>query len=65
VIRRELWGPVMPRLHLPFELDGAVHLILMTQMLALAPGDIGAMVGDAGSERDAIVRAVDLLVTGF
>lgn len=65
MIRRDRWGPATPRLHLPFELDGAVHLILMTQMLALAPGDIGAMVGDARSERDAIVRAIDLLASGF
>ena len=45
--------------------DGGDYLIIMSQMLALSPYDFGAMVGDAASHRDAIVRAVDLLVTGF
>jgi hypothetical protein len=47
------------------EVDGLAHLILMTQMLALPASDLGAIVGTAERERDAIVHAVDLLVTGF
>ena len=41
------------------------HLILMTQMVSIPAKDLGAIVGNAGAHRDAIVQAVDLLVTGF
>jgi toxin CcdB len=65
VLRSDRWGPPIPRLHVPVEIGEAPHLILMTQMLALPTADIGDVVGDASPQRDAIVRAVDLLVTGF
>jgi toxin CcdB len=65
VVRRDAWGAPVPRLHLAIGIDGVAHLILMTQMLALPAGDLGAIVGTAEPQRDAIVRAVDLLVTGF
>jgi toxin CcdB len=65
VVRRDAWGPSIPRLHLAIEVDGAACLILMTQMVALPAAEVGEIVGDASRERDAIVHAVDLLVTGF
>ena len=65
VVRRDAWGAPIPRLHVEIEVDGLAHLILMTQMLALPASDLGAIVGTAARERDAIVHAVDLLVTGF
>ena len=54
-----------PRLHIAVEIDGAAHLILMTQMVSIPARDLGAIVGNAGAHREAIVEAVDLLVTGF
>jgi toxin CcdB len=65
VVLRAAWGPPVPRLHVPVEIDGVGHLILMTQMLAIPTADLGAVVGSAAAQRDAIVQAVDLLVTGF
>ena len=55
----------MPRLHVEFEMEGAPHLVLMTQMVALPAGELGSAVGSAGVRRDEIVQAVDLLVVGF
>jgi toxin CcdB len=65
VVRRDAWGTAVPRLHVELRIDGVAHLVLMTQMLALPASDLGAIVGTAERERDAIVHAVDLLVTGF
>ena len=65
VVRRDAWGPPIPRLHIPVDIDDVAHLILMTQMLAIPASDLGAIVGDAASQRDPVIRAVDLLVTGF
>lgn len=65
VVAQDGWGPPVPRLHIPVVLDGRPHLIVMTQLVALPAGAIGPMVGHAGSARDAIVAAVDLLVSGF
>jgi toxin CcdB len=65
VVRRDAWGPPVPRLHVEIEIEGVAHLVLMTQMLALPASDLGAIVGTAERGRDAIVHAVDLLVTGF
>jgi toxin CcdB len=59
------WGMPVPRLHLPVQIDGLDHLILMTQMVALPAGELGTVVGSAAACRDAVVQAVDLLVTGF
>jgi toxin CcdB len=65
VVRRDVWGPPIPRLHIAVEIDGVAHLILMTQMVSIPAKDLGAIVGNAGAHRDAIVQAIDLLVTGF
>lgn len=65
VVPRNTWGARVPRLHLEFDMEGEPYLVLMTQMLALPAGDLGAVVGSAGERRDEIVQAVDLLVVGF
>ena len=65
LVRRDAWGPPVPRLHIAVELEGVAYLILMTQMVSIPAGDLGARVGSAENLRDAIVQAVDLLVTGF
>jgi toxin CcdB len=65
VVRGDAWGPPVPRLHVALAIDDVAHLLLMTQMVALPAVDLGPVVGSASDRRDAIVRAVDLLVTGF
>jgi toxin CcdB len=65
VVRRDAWGSPIPRLHVPLEIDGIAHLVLMTQLVSIPASDLGAIVGSAESQRDAIVQAIDLLVTGF
>ena len=65
VVPRSAWGTPVPRLHVEFEMEGAPHLVLMTQMVALPAGELGSAVGSAGAMRDEIVQAVDLLVVGF
>lgn len=65
VVARDDWGPPVPRLHVAFDLAGRPSLILMTQMVALPTAVFGAELGSAAHRRDEIVRAVDLLVTGF
>lgn len=65
VVRRDTWGPPIPRLHIAVDVDGVGHLVLMTQMVSIPASDLGAIAGSAAAQRDAIVQAVDLLVTGF
>lgn len=65
VVRAADWGPPIPALHIPVEVAGEAHLVLMSQMVALPSGSLGPPVGTAAAARDAIVRAIDLLVVGF
>jgi hypothetical protein len=65
LVRIDAWGPPIPRLHIPVEVAGAPHLILMTQMESIPATDLGAIVETANARRDAIIGAFGLLVTGF
>ncbi|PVA05221.1 hypothetical protein DC363_16380 [Thalassorhabdomicrobium marinisediminis] len=65
VLPRSQWGALTPKLHIPIHLDGAPHVILMSQLVALPSVQIGSVIGDASAWRDKIVAAVDLLVSGF
>ena len=65
VTPREGWGPLTPRLNIPFTLGGVPHVIVMTQMASLHTSMIGDRIGTADHLRDEIVAAVDLLVAGF
>lgn len=65
VVRRADWGPPVPILHVPLDLEDGGHLILMTQMVALPLSVLGPSIGSAEAVRDQILRAVDLLVIGF
>ena len=59
------WGTLVPKLHLEIIVDGTACVILMSQLVALPAIELGAAVGSATDRRDAIVAAVDLLVSGF
>jgi len=65
VVPADGWGVSVPRLHVAIDVGGARHLILMTQLAAIPAYDLGPIVASAAAQRDAIVQAVDLLVTGF
>jgi len=65
VLPRSEWGALTPKLHITFQLDGSLYVILMSQMIALPAAEIGSAIGDASAWRDDIVAAVDLLVSGF
>ena len=65
VIPRSSWGTLVPKLHLLTEVNGAPHVIVMSQLIALPAREIGPVVGSAEAIRDEIVAAVDLLVSGF
>ncbi len=69
-----LFAPVMHRsyvqntvkkLYIDCVVGGEPHLVLMTEMIALPASDIGEAANASRVDRDAIVTAVDLLVTGF
>ncbi len=65
LVRRSDWRVATPILHVPVSVDGDDYLILMTQMIALPADALGAVAGTVAPARDQIVRAVDLLATGF
>ena len=65
IIARSDWGALVPKLHIPIDFAGDPHVIVMSQMVALPSAQIGAKVGDASDQQDALVAAVDLLVSGF
>ncbi|WP_425050965.1 CcdB family protein [Psychromarinibacter sp. S121] len=65
VVRRSDWGALVPKLHIPIQLQGEAHVLLMSQLVAIPAKQIGPAVGDASAWRDEIVAAVDLLVSGF
>ena len=58
-------GALTPKLHIEVLFEGAPHVVIMSQMIALPGTQIGPAVGDVFAWRDDIVAAVDLLVTGF
>lgn len=65
VFPRGEWGALVPKLHIPISMGGTLHVIIMSQMVAIPSTQLGAFVGDASAWRDDIVSAVDLLVSGF
>lgn len=65
VVPRARWGALIPKLHVPFQLDGVQYVILMSQIIALPGNQLGAVIGDASAWRDEILAAIDLLVSGF
>ena len=65
VVHQSEWTTPIPILHVSVEVGGERHLVLMSQMVALPSATLGPVVGTAIAARDDLVRAVDLLVTGF
>lgn len=65
VVVRSDWGGLTPKLHIPITLTGTAYVIVMSQMLALPQREIGEIISTDTTHRDALITAVDLLVSGF
>ncbi|MCB1340305.1 MAG: CcdB family protein [Pseudooceanicola sp.] len=65
VVRRLDWGALVPKLHIPVDLDGLPHVIVVSQVVAIPGRMLGPAVADLSAWRDEIIAAVDLLVSGF
>jgi toxin CcdB len=65
VVPRSGWGALVPKLHLEVTVAEKVCVMLMSQLVALPCNELGPVVGDAVDKRDAMVAAVDLIVSGF
>lgn len=48
-----------------FEFNEAEYLVLTQQMAAIHSKSLGRKIGDASGMRQAILAAIDLLITGF
>ena len=57
-------GALIPRLHIEVEFDGAPHVVVMTQLVAIPSDRLGPVVGDVSPCEDEMVDAVRLLVAG-
>ncbi len=65
VVPRSGWGALTPKLHIAIQFEGAPHVLLMSQLVALPGAQMGPAIGDASAWRDEIIAAIDLLVSGF
>lgn len=65
VLPRGEMGRLIPRLHLPLMLESGPHVVALSQLVALPRPEIGARADPARAPREALIAAIDLLVTGF
>lgn len=47
------------------EVEGKRHVMITPQLAGISKKQLGALVADLSSERDAIIAALDLLITGI
>jgi hypothetical protein len=57
--------PVMPRTLPRVRFDGRDHALAVNELGAIDRRDLGGRVGSIAHHRDAVIRALDLLFTGF
>lgn len=55
----------MPELHPTMVVDGETFILATQLLAAIRRHELGPPVGNLAAERDAITRALDLLLTGF
>lgn len=65
VVPRSEWRSLVPKLHLEVAVGETACVVLMSQLVALPRNELGPVVGGALDKRDAIIAAVDLIVSGF
>ncbi len=47
------------------DIEGKLHVMVTPQLAGISKKQLGALVADLSSERDAIIAALDLLITGI
>lgn len=57
--------PAIARLNPSIPFDGEIHVFATQEMAAVPAKLLGPSLGDVSAHRDAIIAAVDLLVTGI
>lgn len=57
----ELMGSLTPVLHI----EGALHAMITPQLAGISRKQLGQPVADLSAQRDVIVAALDLLITGI
>lgn len=65
LVPRDEWGALVPKLHIETSILGEMHVILLSQMVALPLSELGPVVADFGALSEDIAAAVALLVSGF
>ena len=48
-----------------FEIEGESYVMMTPQMAGIATKQLGPMVADLAAQRDEIIAALDLLITGI
>jgi toxin CcdB len=55
----------MSRLTPIIKVEGVPHLLVTYQLAAISQAALGSPVADASEDRDAVIAALDLLLTGI
>lgn len=65
LIPASIYGPPLKRLTPVFEIDGTPHVMATLDMGGALVTELGPVVQSLATERDAIIGAIDMLVTGL
>nr|WP_312230753.1 CcdB family protein [Pseudomonas sp.] len=60
-----LQGKMLKTLTPRFEIEGQPYVMMTPQMAGIANKQLGPMVADLAAQRDEIIAALDLLITGI
>lgn len=60
-----LQGKMLKTLTPRFEIEGESYVMMTPQMAGIATKQLGPMVADFAAQRDEIIAALDLLITGI
>ncbi|NQD79356.1 CcdB family protein [Pseudomonas sp. CrR14] len=58
-------GEILKTLTPQFDIEGETYVMMTPQMAGIAKKQLGAKVTDLAVQRDAIIAALDLLITGI
>lgn len=65
VLPRGAWLPTLGELTPQIEIDGEPHILFPQYMAAVPKRELGRPVANLEAHRDAVTKALDLLLTGF
>lgn len=58
-------GKILKTLTPQFDIEGELYVMMTPQMAGIAQKQLGPMVADLTAQRDEIIAALDLLITGI